>query len=74
VLWQYLEKWDRFGLDDEDLQEWVTRFRADPWAAAHAYWDEVQAGIAGAFEAGHQAIPGVASPYQAARMDVMEKG
>ena len=73
VIWQYLEKWDRFGLDNDDLRQWMTRFRADKWAAAQAYWEEIRAGIGEAFEAGAEAIPETMSPYQAAKMDVMEK-
>jgi glyceraldehyde-3-phosphate dehydrogenase (ferredoxin) len=75
VIWQYLEKWDRFGLDDHDLHGWLARFRAPAgkWAAARAYWEEMQAGIAEAFQAGPEAIPEIVSPYQAAKMDVMEK-
>jgi glyceraldehyde-3-phosphate dehydrogenase (ferredoxin) len=73
VIWQYLEKWNRFGLDDGDLREWVARFRADRWVAARAYWEEVRTGINEAFRAGADAIPELSSPYQAAKMDVMEK-
>jgi glyceraldehyde-3-phosphate dehydrogenase (ferredoxin) len=73
VVWQYLEKWARFGLDDENLREWVVRFRDNKWTAARAYWEEIRAGIAEAFQAGAEAIPEVVSPYQAAKMDVMEK-
>jgi glyceraldehyde-3-phosphate dehydrogenase (ferredoxin) len=85
VIWQYLEKWDRFGLDDQDLRDWLDRFRgvypgaraaepgaSDKRAAARAYWEEIRAGIREAFEAGPEAIPAVVSPYQAAKMDVME--
>jgi glyceraldehyde-3-phosphate dehydrogenase (ferredoxin) len=74
VVWQYLEKWARFGLDDENLREWVVRFRDNKSTAAQAYWEEMRAGIAEAFQAGAEAIPEVVSPYQAAKMDVMEKG
>jgi glyceraldehyde-3-phosphate dehydrogenase (ferredoxin) len=73
VIWQYLEKWDRFGLDDADLRQWLARFRKDKWAAARAYWEEVRAGIDEIFQAGPDAIPGITSPYQAAKMDVMER-
>jgi glyceraldehyde-3-phosphate dehydrogenase (ferredoxin) len=73
VIWQYLEKWGRVGLDDKDLGEWLARFRADKWAAAQAYWQEVHAGIAEAFGAGAEAIPEIVSPYQAAKVDMMEK-
>jgi len=73
VIWQYLEKWDRFGLDDADLRQWLDRFRKDKWAAARAYWEELHTGVAEAFQAGPDAIPGISSPYQAAKMDVMER-
>ena len=73
VIWQYLEKWDRVGLDDEALGEWLARFRADKWAAAQAYWEEMRAGIAEAFGAGAETIPEIVAPYQAAKVDMMEK-
>jgi glyceraldehyde-3-phosphate dehydrogenase (ferredoxin) len=73
VIWQYLEKWDRLGLDDADLRGWVARFRSEKWTAGRAYWEELRAGIAEAFQAGPEAIPEIVSPYQAAKMDVMEK-
>jgi glyceraldehyde-3-phosphate dehydrogenase (ferredoxin) len=73
IIWEYLEKWDRFGLDNPVLREWIARFRHDKWAAATMYWDELRAGIAEAFQAGPQAIPEVSSPYQAAKLDVMEQ-
>lgn len=79
VIWQYLERWARIGLKDESLHAWVSRFRVEheaqgiPWEAARAYWEEIRAGIAEAFAAGADAIPEVVAPYQAARMDVMEK-
>ena len=73
VIWQYLEKWDRLGLKEPDLQAWIKRFRADRWEAARAYWEEIRTGIANAFQAGADAIPDVVAPYQAAKLDVMEK-
>lgn len=73
VVWQYLEKWERFGLQNETLHDWVRRFREDKWGAARAYWDELLSGIADAFAAGADAIPDMSAPYQAARLDVMEK-
>ena len=51
----------------------VTRFRADKWSAARAYWDAYQAGIAEAFAAGAAEIPEVVAPYQAAKLDVMTR-
>lgn len=73
ILWQFLEKWERFGLKDESLHQWVQRFRMDKWAAARDYWNELRSGIAEAFEAGPDAIPDLSAPYQAARLDVMAK-
>jgi hypothetical protein len=73
VIAQYLEKWARHGLNDDTLHHWVQRFREDKWMAARAYWEEIRLGIADAFSAGPNAIPEVVAPYQAAKMDVMEK-
>lgn len=44
LLAGFLEKWERFGLVNDELEEWVERFRADRWAAARAWWDEMRAG------------------------------
>ena len=56
AVWKYLE--DIGGAKpDADLAAWIERFRADKWAAARAYWDELRAGIAEAFAAGPDAIP-----------------
>lgn len=73
VVWQYLEKWEREGLADPSLHEWVARFRQDKWQAARAYWDEMVEGIAEAFAAGADAIPDISAPFQAAKLDVMQK-
>jgi glyceraldehyde-3-phosphate dehydrogenase (ferredoxin) len=73
IIWKYLEEWTTRDLKDPALLEWVERFRADKWAAARAYWDEMRAGIALAFEKGADAIPETNPPYRAARLDVMEK-
>ncbi|MFZ6027979.1 MAG: aldehyde ferredoxin oxidoreductase N-terminal domain-containing protein [Chloroflexota bacterium] len=73
IVWKFLEKWENHGLADESLHAWVRRFRQDKWAAARAYWQEVSLGIAAAFAAGAEAIPDISAPYQAARLDVMEK-
>jgi glyceraldehyde-3-phosphate dehydrogenase (ferredoxin) len=73
IIWQYLEKWDRLGLKDPDLETWIQRFREDRWGAAQAYWEEIQAGIKKAFQSGAESIPDVVAPYQAAKLDVMEK-
>ena len=73
MVWKYLEGWASHDLKDPALLEWVARFRSDKWAAARAYWDEMRAGIALAFEMGPDAIPEINPPYKAARLDVMEK-
>lgn len=73
IVWQYLEKWKREGLVDESLSDWVRRFREDKWLAARAYWEEIRQGIEEAFSNGAMAIPDVSAPFQAARLDVMEK-
>jgi glyceraldehyde-3-phosphate dehydrogenase (ferredoxin) len=73
IVWKFLEKWEVHGLANESLHDWVRRFRADKWAAARAYWQEISLGIAAAFAAGAEAIPEVSAPYQAAKLDVMEK-
>lgn len=74
MIWKYLEGWTTHELKDPALLEWVERFRADKWSAARAYWDEMRAGIALAFEKGADAIPEINPPFRAARQDVMDKG
>ncbi len=44
LLAGFLEKWERFGLADVELDDWVERFRADKWAAARAWWEAMRAG------------------------------
>jgi glyceraldehyde-3-phosphate dehydrogenase (ferredoxin) len=73
IIWQFLEKWERHGLADDSLHSWVARFRQDKWSAAQDFWNEIKAGIAEAFANGPESIPDVSAPYQAARLDVMEK-
>lgn len=73
IVWQFLEKWERVGLKDNSLQDWLKRFRQDKWTAAHDFWKEIQDGIAEAFSSGPKSIPDISAPYQAAKMDVMEK-
>lgn len=74
IIWQFLEKWEQHGLKDESLHKWVSHFRKDKWTAARTYWQEISLGIAAAFAAGAEAIPEISAPYQAAKLDVMEKG
>jgi hypothetical protein len=61
AVWKYLVD---IGGDKpkDDLAAWIERFRADKWAAARAYWDEIRAGIAEAFAAGPSAIPDQKAP------------
>jgi glyceraldehyde-3-phosphate dehydrogenase (ferredoxin) len=44
VLASFLEKWERFGLVDDVLDDWLERFRADKWQAARDWWDAMRAG------------------------------
>ncbi len=44
MLAGFIEKWERFGLADDVLEDWGERFRQDKWAAARAWWDELRAG------------------------------
>jgi len=69
VVRQYLERWGEMGLDDPELQRWIALFRADKWAAARAYWEEIRAGIREAFAAGAEEIPQQLSPHQAAVLE-----
>jgi glyceraldehyde-3-phosphate dehydrogenase (ferredoxin) len=64
IIWQYLEKWERFGLKDESLHVWVNKFREDKWSAARAYWEEIHQGIAETFTAGAGSIPDMIAPKQ----------
>ncbi len=72
MVWRFLEDWQARGLVDDDLNAWLERFRADKVKAARAFWDEIRAGIQEAVEAGPQAVPEIAPPYRAARLDIME--
>ncbi len=45
----FLEKWERDGLQEPELLEWIGKFRADKWAAAKAFWEEMYAGMSEAF-------------------------
>ena len=63
LIWRYLEETGRESdFKDGELRAWVERFRADKWGAAHAYWDDVAAGIAEAFAAGPGAIKDQRAP------------
>ncbi|MGQ9490983.1 MAG: hypothetical protein ACUVS6_09800 [Anaerolineae bacterium] len=72
LIWRYLEETGRDSdYRDPELRAWVERFRADKWEAARAYWEELAAGIAGAFATGPEAIPDQLAPGPAAMVDVM---
>jgi glyceraldehyde-3-phosphate dehydrogenase (ferredoxin) len=60
----FLESWERVGLKDPSLHEWLARFRADKAAAARAYWDEIRRGVAEAFADGPAAVPDQLTPAQ----------
>ncbi len=66
LVWQFLEKWERFGLKDESLHDWVRRFRQDKWKAAREYWEELFSGIRAAFAAGAEAVPDNVQPHASA--------
>ncbi len=61
----FLLQWQRDGLDDPVLNDWIARFAEDKPAAARAFWDAIQRGIAAAFADGADAIPDVLTPGQA---------
>jgi glyceraldehyde-3-phosphate dehydrogenase (ferredoxin) len=73
IVQGYLESWERLELKDPALQEWLQRFRADKWAAARDYWEQVRAGIVETLETGAELLPDKHPEHKAATMDVMEK-
>jgi glyceraldehyde-3-phosphate dehydrogenase (ferredoxin) len=52
IIFQYLEKWQRIGLNHPALAEWLGRFRTDKLKAAREYWQEMYRGMSDAFEQG----------------------
>ncbi len=48
----FLEKWERDGLREPELLDWLARFRADKWEAARAFWQAMYDGMAEAFAEG----------------------
>jgi glyceraldehyde-3-phosphate dehydrogenase (ferredoxin) len=48
----FIFNWENDGLRDPDLLAWAERFRADKWAAARAFWQELYDGMAEAFANG----------------------
>ncbi len=65
----FLEQWERDGLENPALAEWLTRFRLDKAEAAADFWDEVRRGIAEAFAAGPEAIPDALTPGQSGSLN-----
>jgi glyceraldehyde-3-phosphate dehydrogenase (ferredoxin) len=49
IVQGFLERWQRIGLNDEGLKQWIKRFENDKWNAAKDYWDEMVRGIQDAF-------------------------
>jgi glyceraldehyde-3-phosphate dehydrogenase (ferredoxin) len=54
IIHGFLEKWQRDGLEQPELTEWIARFRADKWQAGRAFWQEMYDGMTEAFEQGMQ--------------------
>jgi glyceraldehyde-3-phosphate dehydrogenase (ferredoxin) len=73
VIQSYLESWERLDLKEPALHQWLQRFRADKWAAARDYWEEIRAGILEALAAGPNFLPDKHPEHKAAALDVMEK-
>lgn len=61
----FLQQWERFGLKDEKLSDWIQRFVDDKTQAARDWWQEVYRGITDAFADGADAIPEILTPNQA---------
>ena len=73
LVMKFLEDWKNRGITDPALLIWISRFQADRAQAARDFWEEMRAGIAEAFAAGPGAIPSINPPYQAAKIDTMER-
>jgi glyceraldehyde-3-phosphate dehydrogenase (ferredoxin) len=52
IVHGFLAKWEREGLRDPELLDWLARFRADRWQAAREFWHELYAGMDEAFTQG----------------------
>jgi len=52
IVHGFLEKWQRAGLKDTDLDAWLARFRADKWQAARDFWQALYDGMTAAFAEG----------------------
>ena len=52
IVHGFLEKWERDGLREPELLEWIARFRADKWQAARDFWQALYDGMPEAFAQG----------------------
>jgi hypothetical protein len=64
LIFTFLEQWERHGLKEPALLEWLERFRVDKPAAALAWWKEVLRGTRDAFNDGADRIADVLTPGQ----------
>lgn len=64
LILTFLEQWERHGLKEPALIEWLERFRQDKPAASQAWWKEVLRGIQDAFNDGAESIADVLTPGQ----------
>jgi glyceraldehyde-3-phosphate dehydrogenase (ferredoxin) len=52
IIHGFLEKWERSGLREPELLNWLDKFRADKWQAAREFWQEMYEGMNEAFVQG----------------------
>ena len=52
IIFGFVEKWQREGLKDPQLDFWVNEFRKDKWVGARHFWDAMYNGMCSAFEEG----------------------
>ncbi|MEP7355804.1 MAG: aldehyde ferredoxin oxidoreductase C-terminal domain-containing protein [Anaerolineales bacterium] len=52
IIQGFLEHWQRNGLREPALLEWLARFQADKWQAARDFWQEMYDGMSEAFAQG----------------------
>ncbi len=65
LIFTILEQWERHGLEEPVLMEWLTLFREDKKSAALKWWNETLRGIHDAFGDGAEKISEVYTPSQA---------
>ena len=64
LIFTFLEQWERHGLKDPMLLEWLSFFRNDKKLAAEKWWEETLRGIHDAFDDGSEKIAEVYTPAQ----------